>query len=77
MVNNGWPVWLSSIHRQQSSRNIRNAGARHADESRENDGEDEAIQPIHESAMARNEMAGVLDIEPALQGRFKQIADLG
>ena len=34
------------------------------------------IQPIHQPTVARNQMAGILGAEPALEERFEQISAL-
>src|SRR6202046_3466472 len=38
---------------------------------------DEAVETIEQSAMPRNDLAGVLDAKTAFHCRFKQIAELG
>src|SRR5437762_2540977 len=38
--------------------------------------EDQPINPVHDAAMPWNEMARILDPEPALDERFEEIADL-
>ena len=37
---------------------------------------DEAVEPVHQAAMAGNECAGVLGAEPPLDRRFEQVAGL-
>src|ERR1700722_2435265 len=55
---------------------IENAVSRRACQSHENTGGDESVQPIHQAAMARNQVAGILDAKPPLEKRFEEIAPL-
>src|SRR6267378_3929378 len=43
---------------------------------RRHGGRQEAIEPVHDSAVSRNDMAGVLDAEPAFERGFEQVAGL-
>ena len=52
------------------------AAARQAQQCCDHRGGHEPIEPIHEAAVARNELAGVLGPETALDGRFQQIPRL-
>ena len=53
-----------------------NSVPRRADQSHENRGGDKPVQPIHQAAMAGNQMAGILDAELPLQRGFEEIAAL-
>src|SRR5579859_1604550 len=44
---------------------------------RHDDGRHEAVKTIEQAAVPGNDVAGVLDAEPAFHGRFKEIAKLG
>ena len=52
------------------------AGTQEPENCRQNDGCDKPVQPVHQAAMAGNEVAGILDAEPALDRRFEEIAKL-
>ena len=61
---------------QQSARGSIEAAARQAQQGRDQCGGHEPIEPIHQAAVTRNEFAGVLGPETALEGRFQQISRL-
>src|SRR5690349_23091993 len=45
--------------------------------SRHDNGSNETVEAIHQTAMAGNKVAGILDAEAAFDGRFEQVAELG
>src|ERR1700688_4370950 len=52
------------------------AAAQHADQTTGDRGRPKTVEPVHHAAMSGNKVAGVLGAEPALDPRFKQIAEL-
>src|SRR5712691_11011181 len=61
---------------QQSARGSREPAARDCDHCRDHGGRHEAIEAVHDAAMAGNDMARVLDAEPPFDRRFEQVAGL-
>src|SRR5712691_2189976 len=62
---------------QQSARGSIEAAAHQAQQRCDRRRGHEPIEPIHEAAVTRNEFAGILGPETALERRFQQISDLG
>src|SRR6267378_2276349 len=52
------------------------ATAQNPDKCRQHDRGDEPVETVEQPAMARNDLAGVFDAEPAFHCRFKEIAKL-
>ncbi len=60
-------------HYQPISCKSRLASPQGGDQPGRSDDGDEAIDPIHQTAMAGDDGAGILDVEAPLESRFKQI----
>ncbi len=68
------PALLTQGHTNKPSATV---GAAHNAEQRdEQRGGDEAVEPVHDAAMAGDELAGILDAEAALDRGFEEIAGL-
>lgn len=52
------------------------AAAQPADRDGDHGGSDETVDAVHDAAMARDEIARILDAEPPLDRRFRNIAAL-
>src|SRR5712672_2487952 len=62
----------STSPHQKTARRRREAAAQDADHR----GRQGGIEPVHDPAMSRNDISGVLDAEPAFERGFEQVAGL-
>src|SRR5215813_12458366 len=61
---------------QQAPSGRLEAAARQSDERRDDTGGHEAVEPVHQAAMSRDEMTRILGPEPALEDGFEDVAGL-
>src|SRR5690606_36957879 len=61
---------------EQPLGNSAEAAMQAANDQHQNDAECEAVEPIHQAAMARNDITAVLDAKTPLYGALSQIAQL-
>src|SRR5260370_26484940 len=66
----------STSPHQKTARRRREAAAQDADHRRRHGGRQEAIEPVHDPAVSRNDMSAALDAEPAFERGLEQVAGL-
>src|SRR5262245_63690240 len=71
----GADSFIGSPHQESAAWRDKTA-AGNAQQARERRRGNETIEPVHQPAMARNELARVLGAEPALERGFQQISRL-
>src|SRR5437660_6669714 len=74
LLRNGTALMFSPNHK--TATDAIDAAPQQPDRRRQHDGGNIAVETIEQPAMARNDVAGILDVEPAFHRRFKQIAKL-
>src|SRR3954453_8366182 len=74
LLRNGTALMSSPNHK--TAADAIDAAAQNPDKRRQHDRGDKAVKPVEQPAMAWNDLAGVLDAEPAFHCRFKEIAEL-
>src|SRR4051794_9890497 len=61
---------------QKAARGRIEAAARQADKRRRHHGGQVTVEPVHQATVTRQETAGILDVEEALERGFDQVAGL-
>src|SRR5258707_8297778 len=74
LLRNGTALMPSPNHK--TAADAIDAAAQKTDKCRQHDRGDEPVKTVEQPAMARNDLAGILDAEPAFHCRFKEIAEL-
>src|SRR3984885_11797495 len=75
LLRNGTALIFSPNHK--TAADAIHAAPQKSQNRRQDHRRDKAVETIEQSAMSGNDLAGVLDVEPAFHCRFKQIAELG
>src|SRR5258705_10169174 len=73
LLRNGTALIVSPNHK--TAADAIGTTAQEPENGRQDDGRDKSIQPVHQPAMAGNDVAGILDPETPLHGGFEEIAD--
>src|SRR6202030_1942748 len=75
LLRNGTALIFSPNHK--TAADAIHATPQNAENRRHDDRRDVSVETVQQAAMARNDVAGVLDAEAAFHCGFKQIAELG
>jgi hypothetical protein len=74
LLRNGTALIVSPNHK--TAADAIGTTAQEPEKCRQDDGCDKPIQPVHQPAMAGNDVAGILYAETPLHGGFEEIAEL-
>src|SRR5258707_3485818 len=74
LLRNGTALIVSPNHK--TAADAIGAATQEPEKCRQDDGCDKPIQPVHQPAMAGNDVAGILYAETPLHGGFEEIAEL-
>src|SRR4051812_6020545 len=74
LLRNGTALIVSPNHK--TAADAIGTTAQEPENGRQNDGRDKPVQPVHQPAMAGNDVAGILDPETPFHRGFEEVAEL-